>query len=210
MFLFAVSRKNSILKSLFDTLLAPLHRPGREFILDAIRRIVLVTGERLVLRHFYLYHGVDEGDIPADAIRELMDLSLGSHARAAEIIQNMIMSLRMIDVRGNLLQDEVPDLSNASGISRPQINHPGDHPPTGGANNSNSAGIHCDILPGRPWTPTMMLPGCRQELAMMGGSVATLGYQFLRPYPVAMRMKRASKRRRKPVLIWSYLDLKWG
>jgi hypothetical protein len=54
------------------------------------------------------------------------------------------MSLRTIGVRGNGQQSEVSDLSNASGGSRPQVNHPGDPPADGVA----SAGIKsvCPVI----------------------------------------------------------------
>jgi hypothetical protein len=72
------------------------------------------TRVRLRLQYQTLFD-VAEGDSPADAILDqLIDLPIGSHARAVYVIAN-IMLPSMIGIRGNEPSDVVSDFLTALG-----------------------------------------------------------------------------------------------
>jgi hypothetical protein len=51
-------------------------------------------------------------------------------------------------------------------------------------------------LKGRPLTPPIVLPGCRQELVMTMQAVARIPVHMRRSYPVVVRVEGARERRK--------------
>jgi hypothetical protein len=108
-------------------------------LLTTISNHVLVVNTRMTaarLRMLYTFYEVAERDIPSLAIRDLMNLSLGSHALAAEYIRIRVISLMTIDVRGDndQLGGRISELTFPSGgydYSPRRVNHPGDPLPGG-------------------------------------------------------------------------------
>jgi hypothetical protein len=147
------------------------------------------------LRSYYLMFRVSEGDIPSNAIRELMSVLSSSHALAvafACIHRDHHISLTTIDVLGNDQQGDFSGLTFASGGSPPEVNnHPGNPALDGVAAAGDQVGFprsdvaednadentitrvnHMSSHKGRPFTPPRMLPRCRQELVMTMQAVA--------------------------------------
>jgi hypothetical protein len=83
------------------------------------------------LRALYTLFRVAEGNIPSQAILELMNLSLGSHARAVAYIHDRLM--KTIEIRGDDQQGRLSELTCPSGgydypprrVNR-RVNHPPD------------------------------------------------------------------------------------
>jgi hypothetical protein len=149
------SREIASLANLFESLLAPIDcaRSRRTFLTsvsDVVLRDSTMTGVRL--EFLYRALGVAEGDIPSQAILELMNLPLGSHPLAVAYIRDHHISLVTIDVRGDDELAEFLDFFFASGHSPPGVNHPGVLSP-GGVDANIAADVHRELVQGLPLHP---------------------------------------------------------
>jgi hypothetical protein len=128
-----IARPTADLTGLLDALLAPVDHDFHRFLLKNILHFVFgdrrITGERLREKLISNYQCLDvTGDaIPEAAIGRLINLPMGRHRRAVEVIDTMLIA-RPRRIAGNEQQDDVASLSNSSGGSRPQVDHPGDPP----------------------------------------------------------------------------------
>jgi hypothetical protein len=119
-------RATEALTNLFEELLVPIDNGKRQALLQFI--LVYVFGDhrmftrenlRDFVRPFYRLLDVTGDAIPEAAIGRLIDLPMGRHARAIEIIDNMLARPNGIAV-DDQQEEELSDISSLTSLTEPQ------------------------------------------------------------------------------------------